>query len=66
MATEFTVKFYKVTVLPEALTPDSFYYVSNGDYAEAYLTNSVGVPKKVGNTDMIEALSQNINAGFFS
>ena len=60
------VRFYKVTALPTPLVPDAFYYVQNGNYAEAYLTNSNGVAKKVGNTQMIEELTQNINAGFFT
>ncbi|MGA1773150.1 MAG: hypothetical protein ACO387_03470 [Flavobacteriaceae bacterium] len=60
------VKFYKVTALPETLTPNAFYYVENGDYAESYLTDDAGTAKKLGNSSMIEALTQNINAGFFS
>jgi hypothetical protein len=60
------VKFYKVTELPVTLVADAFYYVENGEYAEAYLTDSQGVAKKVGNTDMIEDLTLDINAGFFS
>lgn len=61
------VKFYKVVTLPNVLEPDSFYYVnSGGPYAEGYLTDSAGVAKKIGNTEMIEALTQNINAGFFT
>lgn len=60
------VKFYKVTELPVTLVADAFYYVENGDYAEAYLTDSQGVAKKIGNTAMIEDLTLDINAGFFS
>lgn len=61
------IKFYKVTTLPTVLEPDSFYYVnSGGQYAEAYLTDSTGIAKKIGNTEMIEELTQNINAGFFT
>lgn len=60
------VKFFKVTELPTVLVEDAFYYVENGDYAEAYLTDTLGNPKKIGNTEMIEALTQNINAGFFT
>lgn len=62
----FAVKFYKVLSLPVTLTPNSFYYVENGQYAEAYLTDDIGVAKKVGNSEMIEALTLDINAGFFS
>lgn len=60
------VRFYKVNELPVSLEPSAFYYVENGDYAEAYLTDNAGVAKKIGNTAMIEALTQDINAGFFS
>lgn len=59
------VRFYKVTALPTPLVPDAFYYVQNGDYAEAYLTDSNGVAKKVGNTEMIQEVTQNVDAGFF-
>lgn len=60
------VKFFKVTSLPVTPEPNAFYYVENGEYAEAYLTDTSGVAKKIGNTDMIEELTQDINAGFFS
>lgn len=60
------LNFYKVTALPPVLEPDTFYFVSNGDYAESYLTTNAGVLKKIGNSAMIEALTQNINAGFFT
>ena len=60
------VKFYKVTSLPISLDSDSFYYVENGSYAESYITNSSGVAKKIGNSQMIEALTKDINAGFFA
>ena len=60
------VKYFKVTSLPSILEPDAFYYVDNGSYTEAYLTSNTGVAKKVGNTQMIQELTQNINAGFFS
>jgi hypothetical protein len=61
-----TVKFFKVTTLPTTPVSNAFYYVENGDYAEAYLTDGTGVLKKVGNTQMVQALTQNINAGFFT
>jgi len=61
-----TIKFYKVLSLPNVPEPDSFYYVENGEYAEAYLTDSGGNLKKVGNSQMIEALTKDINAGFFA
>ena len=60
------VSFYKVDALPATLVANAFYYVENGSYAEAYLTDINGVPKKIGNTQMIEELTKNINAGFFT
>lgn len=60
------LNFYKVTVLPTVLEPDTFYFVANGDYAESYVTDNVGVAKKIGNSAMIETLTQNVNAGFFT
>jgi hypothetical protein len=60
------VKFYKVTSTPTTWVADSLYFVQNGTYAEIYLTSSLGEPKKVGNTQMIQELTQNINAGFFT
>lgn len=47
------VQFFKVGALPGTLQPHSFYFVQNGAYAEAWLTDNFGVPKAVGNTDMI-------------
>lgn len=52
------IKFYKVNTLPGTLEGDAFYYVSNGDIAESYLTNSAGIAKSVGNSAMINALIQ--------
>jgi len=49
--------FNKVTSLPGSLEPDSFYYVENGSYAEAYLTDDAGVAKSIGNSTMITALA---------
>jgi hypothetical protein len=60
------VRFYKVTSLPATLVANAFYYVENGPYAEGYLTDDTGVAKKIGNSEMIEALTLDINAGFFS
>lgn len=51
------LKFYKETVMPSALEPDSFYFIENGNYAESYVTNSTGTAKSVGNTTMISALT---------
>lgn len=52
------IKFYKVNTLPGVLEGDAFYYVSNGEVAESYLTNSAGIAKSVGNTAMINKLIQ--------
>lgn len=62
----FTVKFYKVSTLPTTTEANAFYYIENGEYAEAYLTDNIGVAKKIGNSEMIEALTLDVNAGFFS
>ena len=59
------VRFYKVTSLPLVLVPNSFYYVENGGYAEAYLTDDAGVAKKVGNTQMIQEVTQTIDGQTF-
>lgn len=61
-----TVQFFKVTSLPVTLVPNAFYYVENNNYAEAYLTDDSGVAKKIGNTSMIQELTQTINGGFFT
>lgn len=51
------LKFHKVSALPETLEPDSFYFVLNDTYAEAYLTSSSGVARSIGNSSMIQALA---------
>lgn len=51
------LNFYKVTSLPGTLQANSVYFVLNGAYAESYVTDSAGVGKAVGNTDMIEAIA---------
>lgn len=50
------IQFHQVSSLPGTLQPDSFYYVLNGTYAEAYLTNDAGVARSVGNSTMINDL----------
>lgn len=50
------VDFYKVIGLPSEPQPNSFYFVENGEVAEMYVTDIDGVPRKAGNTEMIEAL----------
>lgn len=59
------IHFYKVTSLPLVLVPNSFYYVENGDYAEGYLTDDSGIAKKVGNTEMIQEVTQIIDGQSF-
>ena len=66
MTTIAGIKFYKVLLLPAVLEANALYFVQNGGYAETYLTDDEGNPKKVGNTQMIEELTQNINAGFLT
>jgi len=54
------ISFYKVDQLPtENLQPNSFYYVSNNDFAESYLTtNDINpIPKKIGNSAMIDHIT---------
>lgn len=50
------LNFYKVTSLPSTLVADSLYFVESGGYAESYLTNNAGLPRSIGNTEMINAL----------
>lgn len=59
------VKFYKVAALPGTLEANAFYFVEDGTYAQMYLTNASGVAKKVGNTEMIDEITQLIDAGLF-
>lgn len=58
------IQFFKVNALPQTLQGDSFYYVSNGNHAESYLTNSAGVAKALGNTAMIRSLIDEALASF--
>lgn len=59
------IKFYKVLSLPPILDTNSFYYVENGPYAESYLTDESGVAKKIGNTVMIQEVTQIIDGQAF-
>lgn len=52
------IKFFKVNVMPGTPVANAWYLVSNGDYAETYVTDSTGVLKMVGNSVMI---NQEIN-----
>jgi len=51
------VKFFKELTLPGTLQANSLYFIENGNYAEAYLTDSTGVSKMIGNSSMITAVS---------
>lgn len=51
------VQFHKVMSLPGTLQPNALYFVENGNYAEAYLTDDAGVGKAIGNTTMIETIA---------
>lgn len=45
--------FNKVRVRPSVLTPDEFYLVENGDYAEFFVADHAGNAREVGNSRMI-------------
>lgn len=49
--------FHKVTSLPGEPAANAFYFVENGTYAEAYLTDDEGTAKAIGNSSMITAVS---------
>lgn len=55
------VKFYKLEELPEEPQANTFYFIENEDIAESYLTDAEGIPKQVGNSDMINALIAEAN-----
>ncbi len=48
------IQFNKVTSLPSELSPNSFYYLENNDYAESYITDASGTAKAIGNSAMIK------------
>ena len=50
------VKFFKVSTLPASPLANSWYLVNNGDYAETYVTDNLGILKKIGNSAMINEL----------
>lgn len=52
------INFFKVLTLPTVgnWVANSFYYMENADYAEAYLVDDAGVAKSVGNSGMINAI----------
>ena len=52
------LNFHKVLTLPTAgnWEANSFYYMENASYTEAYLVDDAGVAKAVGNSGMINAI----------
>lgn len=48
------IQFNKVTSLPSELSPNSFYYLENNNYAESYITDASGTAKAIGNSAMIK------------
>jgi hypothetical protein len=60
-----SLSFYKVLSLPNVAQPNSIYFVQNGNNAETYITDSTGVLKNIGNTTMIQQVTQTVDAGFF-
>ncbi len=60
------VQFYKVNDLPGTLVPDSFYFIPHDteNWAESYLTDSAGVAKSIGNSEMItQIVSEQVGPG---
>jgi len=52
------INFYQLATLPSSgLTPKSFYFIENGDYAEGYLTDDSGNAKMIGNSVMIQQIA---------
>jgi hypothetical protein len=60
MATETPLKFIKATVTPTLWETDAVYFILNNGFAESYVTTSAGVPEKIGNTEMIEDVVENM------
>ena len=50
------VKFFKVNELPVTPDKNAWYLLSNGNYAEAYVSDNLGVLKMVGNSLMINQI----------
>jgi hypothetical protein len=48
---------FKVATLPASPVPDAIYFVENGNYAEAYVTDDSGVAKMMGNSVMITQIA---------
>lgn len=53
------LRFYKRTTIPTVWEPHAFYLILNGEYAETYVTDSVGDPKAIGNSEMIATVITN-------
>jgi hypothetical protein len=51
------INFKKAKKLPINPEINTLYFIENGQYAESYLTDNLGVLKKVGNTLMITQLT---------
>ena len=51
------INFFKEASLPASPVADSLYFIDNGNYAEAYITSSTGVPKCIGCTPMIQNIA---------
>lgn len=57
------IQFLKVLSLPATLQPDSFYFVANGGFAEAYITDSTGTAKSVINSSAVTAIVNGMGLG---
>lgn len=56
-------KFFKRSALPTTWEANAFYFIVNSNFAESYVTSSAGVPKAIGNSEMINSLIDNKIAG---
>lgn len=54
------INFKKASTLPAKPNKNTLYFIENGDYAETYLTDNKGNPKKVGNTIMITEVTSGL------
>ena len=57
------VKHFQLRELPKVLEPNALYYIAAGENADVYVTSSRGIPKRVGNTQMILDLIKDIKQG---
>lgn len=51
------IKFHKVTAMPGTPEANALYFVVNGAFCEAYLTDAAGTAKSLGNSAMINAVA---------